>query len=99
MVAVLFIKLLALTQQIDYLVQRRGVKTTSFHQLVAFFISRGEFDLVHQSSSAALSSSMLAYPFTSGSRDIRLASAIAFSVCALYCGTSTANGSPPRRTH
>ena len=35
----------------------------------------------------------------SGSRDILLASAIALSVLSLYCGTSTAKGDPPRRTH
>ncbi len=50
---------------------------------------------VHQSSRAAFKSSILEYPLTSGSREIRRTSAIASRFFWLYADISTAKGSPP----
>ncbi len=99
MVAAAFFELPALTQQVDSFIQQRDIQSAFFHELISLFIGCGKFDLVHQSSRAAFKSSILEYPLTSGSREIRRASAIASRVFWLYAGISTAKGSPPRRTH
>ena len=84
MVAVLFIKLLSLTQSVDYIIQCSHIQTAFLHKLITFLISGSEFYLIHQLSKAALSSSMEEYPFTEGSEEIRLASSMASSVFFAY---------------
>ena len=79
-IMILVVKLFSLTQLINNIIQKTLIKATPLHQLIAFLISCGKFQLVYHASSAAFSSSILRYPLTSGSRDMRLASAIASSV-------------------
>ena len=83
----------------EYKALQKEIQPTFFHEFISLFIGCGKFDLVHQSSRAAFKSSILEYPLTSGSREIRRASAMASRVFWLYAGISTAKGSPPRRTH
>ena len=77
------VELFALTQSVDCLIKEREVQPSLLHQLVPFLVGCGELYLIHQLSRAALSSSMLVYPLTSGSRDMRFASAIALKVSSL----------------
>lgn len=83
-VMVFGVKCFSLSKLIDYFIKKRNIQAALFHKLITSLISRGEFYIIHRySSNAFLSSSMLAYPSTLGSREIRLASSIAASVCWL----------------